>query len=117
MPFHEDLKDFGLGFCPVTLFLALAFTDNAFEGDLTPEKLLSMKDAQICKSRSLSWKSSTLNKPVFRQVTNNGMISDTRGLTYDNLRRNYQELLKRAGFLEQGSLYAIRRGAANAIEG
>ncbi|KAG0127463.1 hypothetical protein HOY82DRAFT_625310 [Tuber indicum] len=26
--FHEDLKEFGLGLCPVTLFLALAFADN-----------------------------------------------------------------------------------------
>lgn len=45
------------------------------------------------------------------------MVSDTRGLTYDNLHRNHRGLLVRAGFPEQGSLYAIRRGAANAIEG
>lgn len=69
-PFHKELKDFGLGFCPVTLFLALAFMDTTFAGDLTLEKLLSMKDARIYRSRSLSRKTSTLNKPVFRQQRN-----------------------------------------------
>lgn len=101
----------------MTLFLALAFTDKAFEGDLTPEKLLAMKSTQICQVRSLSWKSAVSNQPVFCQPVKNGTTGGMKGLTYDNLLRNYHELLKRAGFLECGSLYATRRGAANAIEG
>lgn len=54
---------------------------------------------------------------INQSSVNNGMVSDTRGLTCGGLRHNYHELLKRARFLEQGSLYAIRRGAANAIKG
>ena len=32
----EDVKGYGYGLCPITLLLALAFADNAFEGDITP---------------------------------------------------------------------------------
>ena len=39
----DDVNDYGFGLCPITLLLALAFADNAFEGDATPAEFFAMK--------------------------------------------------------------------------
>lgn len=112
---HEDRKDFGLGLCPVTLFLALAFADDAFNGSLIPEQLFEMKKSQSGTYRALEWKSTILETPVIRQSLK-GQISQKRGMTYDAFLKQYHALLERAGFQLHSSPYAIRRGTANSIE-
>jgi len=39
----EDPKDYGYGLCPITLLLALAFADDAFEAVRTPAELFAKK--------------------------------------------------------------------------
>ncbi|KAG0138794.1 hypothetical protein HOY82DRAFT_595323 [Tuber indicum] len=114
--FHEDRKPFGLGLYLITLFLALAFADNAFEKDLTPESICYMRTLQDCDVRTLAWKRSAHTIPVIRQVIRNGMVSDNRGMTYNTFIRCYQKLLRREGFQQLGSPYSARCFAANAIE-
>lgn len=102
---------------PITLFLALAFADNAFEGDLTLEQVMEMKKAQISTARWFKFKQSKLNGPVFRQCTKNGMTQNGKGMTYDTLLKEYDDLLFRAGFLVQVTLYGLRRNMGNVLDG
>ena len=105
--------------CPVTLFLSLAFSDQAFAGEagFGPEDLYSLKASQVGPVRKLRWKPEIETLPVIRQIGKNGKISSHKGMTYDNFLSKYRELLSRAGFLTYSSPYSIRRGTANAIEG
>ena len=103
-----------MGLCPVTLFLALAFLDNAFEGDLTCRQLMDLKESQVSAFRAIAWKDEVQKKPVFRQLGGRG--GDDKGMTYDNFLRHYHEILHSAGFHIRSTPYAMRRGTANAIE-
>lgn len=109
--------EFGLGMDPITLFLALAFTDNAFEGDLTPERLTEMQQKQTSGARWFEWKPTIKGKPVIRQCRSHGMTSDTRGMTYNTFLREYDSILHRSGFLIKVPPYSVRRGAANTLNG
>lgn len=40
---HSSVSDFGLGIGPLIQFLALAFTDNVFEDNITPLILFDME--------------------------------------------------------------------------
>lgn len=117
LPLHQTGFEFGLGMDPITLFLALAFADNAFEGDLTLEQVMEMKKAQISTARWFKFKQSKLNGPVFRQCTKNGMTQNGKGMTYDTLLKEYDDLLFRAGFLVQVTLYGLRRNMGNVLDG
>lgn len=117
VPLHQIKFDFGLGMDPITLFLALAFADNAFEGDITLETLVEKQRSQTCGARWFKWKPSVSEKPVIRQCAHNSMVSETRGMTYDTLLKEFHHILRRSGFLVKVSLYGIRRGAANALNG
>jgi len=63
----ENPKDYGYGLCPITLLLALAFADNAFEAVRTTAELFSKK-ASNEGILHLRWKRSALSQPLFRQI-------------------------------------------------
>ena len=106
-----------MGMDPIMLFLALAFSDDAFADDLTPEKLLEMQQAQRCGGRWFRWREQILDTPVFCQLRAHGVADAANGMTYDTLNRLYDDLRWRAGFLAKVPLYGLRRGAANSLQG
>ena len=114
----ENVKDYGYGLCPITLLLALAFADNAFEGDTTPAEFFAMK-ASSKGIRHLRWKSSARSQPIFRQKVPGGdkSLSPERGLRYGVLRPHMSSIVRRAGFEEDFRPYDIRRGTANITDG
>jgi len=114
----EDPKDYGYGLCPITLLLALAFADDAFEAVRTPAELF-VKKASNEGILHLRWKRSVLSQPLLRQIVRGEgrAVSAERGLRYDVLRPHIAGIIQRAGFEEDFSLYSIRRGTANITEG
>ena len=114
----EDPKDYGYGLCPITLLLALAIADDAFEAVKTPAEFFAKK-ASNEGIQHLRWKRSALSQPVFRQVVRGEgrAVSSERGLRYDVLQPHVTRIVQRAGFEEDFSLYSIRRGTANITEG
>lgn len=120
---HPLVFDFGLGMDPLIQFLALAFLDNAFADNITPNILFDMeKQLNRTSGRKtitwLRWKPEVLKIPVMRQCgQGTHRISNTQGMTYNALVREFSRLQKSAGFLEIATLYGIRRGAANSLNG
>jgi hypothetical protein len=45
------------------------------------------------------------------------VVDAANGMTYNTLCELYHDLQWRAGFLEEGPLYGLRRGAANSLQG
>lgn len=66
--FHE--RDDNLALCPILYFLALAFTDDAFDSG----QIRSVEDIfrdyvpLYCKSLKIRWKPQMLDVPVFRRA-------------------------------------------------
>jgi len=113
----EDPKDYGYGLCPITLLLALAFADDAFEAVRTPAELFAKK-ASNEGFLHLRWKRFVLSQPLLRQIVRGEgrAVNAARGLRYDVLCPHIAGIIQRAGFEEDFSLYSIRRGTANITE-
>ncbi|CUS06904.1 unnamed protein product [Tuber aestivum] len=100
--------DFGHGLDPLILFLALAFTDDAFDDGLTLEGLVEMQRSQ---------KGSVAGIPVLRQCEGGGRVGYKRALTYSTVRRDLNGLTRRSGFLGSLTFGSIRRAAGGAVKG
>ncbi|KAI9763324.1 MAG: hypothetical protein M1840_000589 [Geoglossum simile] len=117
--FHEDTN---LVFCPITLFLALAFADKAFAapGLTSPEQLFALKVLPGLHEQRLPWKESILNVPVFRRSirSEDGIrVSPNQALPYFDFHYSLKQLGRATGFLQTITTYCIRRATGNAIDG
>lgn len=117
MSFHPTSQDFGLGMEPTILLLALAFADNAFADDFTPEGLLNIEKQYTGGIMWLKWKQEILKIPVFRHCVQGTKLSATQGMSYAAFRGQFVRLQEACGYQEIVSTYAIRRGAANILHG
>lgn len=109
---HEDRKCRAQ--CPVTMFLCLAFGDQAFE-DINPRRL-GYLEVDGTSHLPLKIKDSMLEVPVCR-VYSEGAISPFKAITYNILRNQLNELGRRLGYKAVLRPYNFRRGTANAIVG
>ncbi|KAI9855621.1 MAG: hypothetical protein M1824_005948 [Vezdaea acicularis] len=115
--FHE--RDDHLAFCPILLFLALAFADEAFEDVSSPEALNRIRVPPCREAIQFRWKNSMLNIPIFRQTestVNGPRISPTRALPASDYAAYLGKLSLSAGLERKVTPYCLRRGGANAIE-
>jgi hypothetical protein len=107
-------------FCVVSHVLGLAFDDDAF----LSAHIKHPKDIWKCqipagrKALPLEWKPSMAHKPLFRgpaRTTNGISTSDTRAATFNAMNKYTVRLGISAGLKERFTLYALRRGAGEAI--
>ena len=113
MTLHEDRKRRAQ--CPVTMFLGLAFADQAFE-DINPRQLGYLKIDELTSHLPLKIKDSMLEVPVCR-LYSEGAISPSKAITYNVLRNQANQLGQRLGYQAVLRPYNFRRGTANAIAG
>ena len=110
-----------LAFCPITLFLALAFADEAFEANIrTPVELLTKEVPQNLEGLTVHWKRSIEDTPVLRRaerVKGYYRTSPTKMLTQASQNADIKRLGLVAGFPERVVAYCLRRGVANAVDG
>ncbi|KAL8398621.1 hypothetical protein RB596_005954 [Gaeumannomyces avenae] len=106
-------------FCPVSVIIALALHDHAFDApSLTNAS--QVLGTSIWGSREcmpLRWKQSMLKIPVFRRFGPNGVLSDTEAMLYAKLRDDLGRQSLEAGFEVCWTPKFFRRGAANAANG
>ncbi|KAG0644545.1 hypothetical protein HOY80DRAFT_940028 [Tuber brumale] len=114
---HQTTFDFGHGLDPLILFLALAFADDAFDDGLTLEGLVEMQRSQVGLCRTFKWKESVAGIPVLRQCEGRGRVGYKRALTYSTVRRDFDDLTRRSGFLGSLTFGSIRRAAGGAVNG
>ena len=81
-------------FCPVMAFLTLAFAGN---------------------SLAIRWKPECMDTPVFRRQVN-GVICDSTPWAYSDFNHCLKRFGILAGYPQEPSSYALRRGAANAVD-
>ena len=110
-----------LAFCPITLFLALAFADEAFEAKInTPAELFSKSVPEGLEGLTVHWKPTIEDTPVFRRAERSKgyyRTSPTKMLTQASHNADIKRLGLVAGFPEKLVAYCLRRGVANAVDG
>ncbi|KAF5877807.1 uncharacterized protein Bfra_002177 [Botrytis fragariae] len=108
----EDLTSRDI--CPITLFLALAFADDAFE---TVKSIEELYDPSICSAKyiDIQFKESALNKPLFRSNRSMEASQDAESLTYQAFNHSLRKIAQRAGFKDIFTSYVIRRTSANVL--
>ncbi|KAF7880459.1 uncharacterized protein EAF02_007305 [Botrytis sinoallii] len=108
----EDLASRDM--CPITLFLALAFADDAFE---TVKNIEELYDPSICSAKyiDVKFKESVLNKPLFRSNRSMEPTLDAESLTYQAFNHSLRKVAQRAGFKDIFTSYVIRRTSANVL--
>ncbi|EYE94764.1 uncharacterized protein EURHEDRAFT_523604 [Aspergillus ruber CBS 135680] len=60
--------DYQLAYCPIAQIASLAFRDDAFENELTPELIWGIKVPKRTRALPLQWKKDKLNLPLLRRV-------------------------------------------------
>lgn len=115
MTLHEDRNSCGQ--CPITLFLGLAFADNAFENSTHPLQLRQLEIEKDVSHLPLTIKASMGEVPICRIHSGLGEMSRQNAVTYSVLRNHVNELGKRIGFQAVLRPYNFRRGTVNAIAG
>ena len=104
----------------MTNFLSLACDDDAFEAEglKTPEQILAsiVPDDIGTKSIKLEWKEHMRDIPIFRHP-DNGSTSEYQPLSYSLFNSYLQRLGRATGFEGKLTLYCIRRGTGNAVNG
>ncbi|KAF7877687.1 hypothetical protein EAF04_001358 [Stromatinia cepivora] len=90
---------------PITLFLALAFADDAFAIVNSIEELY---DPSI-------YSANVLNKPLFRSNRSIDAFHDAEVLTYQTFNHSLRKIAQRAGFKDDFTSYVIRRTSANVL--
>ena len=103
-------------FCPIVLFLCLAFLDDAFQSLDHPGGLTDIYIPSYRQSLTFSFKETVHENPVFRQVWR-GLRVTTEALSANQFRKDLKALSLAAGFPVPVLPYAIRRGAVNTLEG
>ena len=110
-----------LAFCPITLFLSLAFADNAFLPNVeSPADLLSKRVPTDMEALKFEWKPDVAKTPILRQSElHNGLIdtSPIKMLSFNSFNSDITNLGLNAGFPDAVVSYCIRRGVANAVDG
>jgi len=104
--------------CPISLFLGIAFADDAFESITDPEQLFCPK--LECEARTFKFKKSVLNLPVFKAASSCGKDQRSDQIsaqTYSSSHLQFKGLGYRFGCRVPPTSYAIRRGAANILNG
>jgi len=56
--------DYQLAYCPITQIVSLAFHNDAFGNELTPELIWRIKVPKRTRALSLWWKKDKLNLPL-----------------------------------------------------
>jgi hypothetical protein len=109
----EDREDRYL--CAVTLFIALALSDNAIQGCDTFEDLEARRIA--CPDRYRSQIApEKRDVPVFRTVTPRGTVSPDKMWKYASFNTLLKGAGQRAGYEERLTTYCFRRGFGFAID-
>ncbi|TGO90359.1 hypothetical protein BPOR_0067g00010 [Botrytis porri] len=100
--------------CPITLFLALAFADDAFA---TVNSIEELYDPSICSAKyiDIQFKESVLNKPLFRSNRSMDASHHAEALTYQAFNHSLRKIAQRAGFKDDFTSYVIRRTSANVL--
>jgi hypothetical protein len=101
--------------CPITLFIALAFADHAFEHFGCPKDLLSYTLKPDKQSLEITMKPNVLHTPVFRMAEQR-QISPTRAWTSASSASLTGKLSLQAGFEYQSKPYDVRRGFSNILD-
>ena len=75
-------------FCPVSLYLAIALFDDAFDSKLLKDasSVLGAKIPAGQDCLQLRWKRSKLKIPFFRRIFRDGTISKDQAMLYSTLR-------------------------------
>lgn len=101
------------GECPIILFLALAFADNAFLDASAPEELLELSCNTSSDRREILYKAEKKAEAVFK--------SEKGGLknhfSYAAFFNHLKALSERAGYSAHVQPYSIRRAVANRLNG
>ncbi|KAH8755821.1 FluG domain-containing protein [Diaporthe sp. PMI_573] len=106
-------------FCPVSLYLAIALFDDAFDSKLLKDasSVLGAKIPAGQDCLQLRWKRSKLKIPFFRRIFRDGTISKDQAMLYSTLREHMGDQSLDAGFEKKLTPKAGRRGAGNAANG
>ena len=108
--------DYQLAYCPIAQVVSLAFRDDAFENELTPELIWRIKVPKRTRALPLRWKKDKLNLPLLRRVvrTQYGYrVHPTLPMTYDSSRLALKDLGEDGGFEDNLGHYNFRRWTAN----
>ena len=105
-------------FCPILNMLALAFTGRAFrEGGIRkPEDIDSLVIPDYKERLVLDWRPEVMETPIFRTKREDGEISATEAWSYADFNYYLKRLGVLAGYPQILMSYALRRGAANAVD-
>ncbi|KAL8405658.1 hypothetical protein RB596_004496 [Gaeumannomyces avenae] len=106
-------------FCPVSIIIALALHDHAFDAPSlkNASRVLGTKIPESMECMPLRWKECMLKIPVFRRFDCNGVLSRTEAMLYAKLRDDLARQSLNAGFEVRWTPKFFRRGAANAANG
>ncbi|KAI9886468.1 MAG: hypothetical protein M1823_001718 [Watsoniomyces obsoletus] len=102
--------------CPVSYFLALAFSDDVFDGISSMSTLKKLKVPPGQTVLVLPYKSTAAELPVFRAAKENHSPSKDRSMSTETLRLILQELGIRAGYGQPLMAYNFRRGQAQKLD-
>lgn len=108
--------DYQMAYCPIAQIVSLAFRDNAFENDLTPELIWRLKVPKRNRALPLRWKDDKLDLPLLRRVQRTPYgheIHPTSPMSYDSSRQGLKDLGEDAGFEDNLGHYNYRRWTAN----
>ncbi|CRK29684.1 hypothetical protein BN1723_015696 [Verticillium longisporum] len=106
-------------FCPVSIMIALALHDRAFDApSLTnAARVLGTKNWGSTKCTPLRWKEDMKKIPVFRRFGRGGDLSKTEAMLYSKFRDDLGRQSPDAGFEQRWTAKIFRRGASNAANG
>ena len=119
LDFWEDRENPHL--CPVVLFLALAFDDDAFELIHSPDQLSSASLAANVHEHELRFKDTLHNVPVFRSFNSpypqcHSDERQVRGWSVSAIDNGIYSLGERAGYESRITPSCARRGAVNILD-
>ncbi len=115
-------RDDSLAFCLITMFLSLAFVDDAIDaktGIHSSADLFSKKVPRDLNALRISWESGVEKKSVllaFRQVSGCFQVCSDRMLRFNSFSSNVRRLDLHAGFPNIVTSYCTRRAVANAVD-
>ncbi len=114
-------RDDSLTFCLITMFLSLAFVDDAIDaktGIHSSADLFSKKVSRDLNALRISWESDVEKKPVLlaSQVSGCFQACSDRMLRFNSFSSNVRRLGLHAGFSNVVTSYCTRRAVANAVD-
>lgn len=115
-------RDDSLAFCPITMFLSLAFADGAIDaktGIHSPADLFSKKVPRGLNALRIPWEPGVEKKPVLlaSQVSGCFQACSDRMLRFNSFSSDVRRLGLHAGFPDAVTSYCTRRAVANAVDG